>query len=208
MGEKEINVTFETLFELLRREKSREELQQLDTSFFKDVEDYLREKRNFIQASKEKDPSFDDGKLDKQLENIKRMFTDLMDRRQQKILQMAITKSKTGSELSENLLPEEEELFSSTLARLKCFRSRIDALAKGDAQKIEPCNEEKSSNQPAVNIQSVRFIHPVPKFLGLNREVYGPFEAGDTADLPEAIAGILAAKGRAELTEPNKPKDF
>ncbi|MEK6614689.1 MAG: hypothetical protein AABZ32_01045, partial [Bacteroidota bacterium] len=47
-------------------------------------------------------------------------------------------------------------------------------------------------------IISVRFIKPVPKFLGPELESYGPFEPEDIASLPSQIARILVGKGRAE----------
>jgi DNA replication initiation complex subunit (GINS family) len=40
----DVKITYETLFDLLRREKNRNELQQLDPSFYLDVVSYLKEK--------------------------------------------------------------------------------------------------------------------------------------------------------------------
>src|SRR3989344_4083177 len=54
MAEKSVVITYETLFELLNRERERPELQKLEQSFFADVVDYLREKR----ISKRKSSSF------------------------------------------------------------------------------------------------------------------------------------------------------
>ena len=44
--QKEVVVTFETLYDALRREKSRDDLQNLPKSFFTDVLVYLREKQS------------------------------------------------------------------------------------------------------------------------------------------------------------------
>ncbi len=45
----------------------------------------------------------------------------------------------------------------------------------------------------------VRFISAVPKFVGPELEVYGPFEPEDMASLPKKMANILVKKGRAEF---------
>ena len=42
---KEFNISYTTLFELLRREKDREELQKLQKTFFEDVKSYIQEKQ-------------------------------------------------------------------------------------------------------------------------------------------------------------------
>ena len=44
----------------------------------------------------------------------------------------------------------------------------------------------------------IRFLSPVPKFLGKELETYGPFGEDDVANLPSEIAAILIAKGRVE----------
>ena len=53
MSDKEINITYETLFDLLRREKGREELQDLGETFSQDVVSYLEEKRKILTEDKE-----------------------------------------------------------------------------------------------------------------------------------------------------------
>ena len=50
MGENEITITYETLFDLLRREKSRDELQSLSPTFFIDFIDYLKDKVNILKS--------------------------------------------------------------------------------------------------------------------------------------------------------------
>ena len=48
---------------------------------------------------------------------------------------------------------------------------------------------------------TVEFTSKVPKFLGKEREIYGPYEEGMTADLPPMIANILIKKGKVKLVE-------
>ena len=72
---KEINITYETLFELLRREKNREELQKLDNNFFLDVVNYLKDKKSALELPKNDIFAAEERrKAETQLENIKNIL--------------------------------------------------------------------------------------------------------------------------------------
>jgi len=45
----------------------------------------------------------------------------------------------------------------------------------------------------------VRFLHAVPKFVGVDMNVYGPYDNHDIANLPSNIAEVLISKERAEV---------
>ena len=51
----EVIITYETLYELLRKEKIRTELQNLDPEFFKHVVTYLNDKEAILQSQSKKD---------------------------------------------------------------------------------------------------------------------------------------------------------
>ena len=46
--------------------------------------------------------------------------------------------------------------------------------------------------------KKVKFLSAVPKFLGKNKDVFGPFKEGDEAELPSKIVSILVKKGKVE----------
>jgi hypothetical protein len=50
----------------------------------------------------------------------------------------------------------------------------------------------------------VEFESSCPEFMGTDLESYGPFEEGDTAEIPEDNAEILVNRGQAE--EHGKPE--
>ena len=64
-------------------------------------------------------------------------------------------------------------------------------------------DEADDSDGMTDGIKSVRFIKSVPKFLGPELEIYGPFEENDIASLPSKIAKILVKKDRAEEMQLN-----
>ncbi len=222
MAEKEINITYETLFDLLRREKNRPELQKLSESFFDDLKSYIKEKNSILKGQQIKigeSAEIEKENTEKQIENIRSTLNNLFDRRQQKIVQMAIVKAKTSSdpEDSNALLNQEKKLFESLSDVLSNFRqsllSEIYLINDTDEKKQPEKEPEHENNETLENIQEdkqeqqqeqqettklIRFLHSIPRFVGRNFEVYGPFDEDDTANLPQEIADILIMKQRAE----------
>jgi len=133
MGEveaKEVNITYETLFELMRREKMREDLQEISPSFFDDVLEYLIEKQKIFDETKHKMDLFSSQEREKtitQIKNIHRILRELYERREFKVLLMAVNKSRTGSSLinTDHMLREEILLFERLVSELSIFRTGI-----------------------------------------------------------------------------------
>ena len=76
MAEKDVVITYETLFELLRIEKGREELQKLDETFMQDVATYLEQKKSTFKPKPADNVFFslDSNKAIVELENIKKIL--------------------------------------------------------------------------------------------------------------------------------------
>jgi len=210
-------LTYELLFDMLRNEKNREELQALDKNFFADLIDYIQDKERLIKDNSDNQlfSGLEREKTLKQLENAKRLIKDLYERREKKVLNLAMISSRTGGLLDKSaMLPEEQKLFERLSAMLEEFRNDIlyrvmggnmpelreRALTQPAAGAAMPLPESpNASSQAGKDTVLVRFIHSVPKFVGKELEIYGPFESEDIANLPKQIADILVAKGRAEL---------
>ena len=222
MGDLESNavVTYETLFELLRLEKGREELQKLDYNFLEEVAKYVKEKKDFLRKQPSIDSFSDDHRsnTEKQLQNINSILKQLYDRREKKMMQMAINKARLGMSLvdTSNLLPPERRLFEELVATLERNRKEILGAilnpkpefkeASGETihevrPQLEPVasvEQTKKEQELDKDMKMIRFTKAVPKFVGLDLEIYGPFEEDDFASLPKEISDVLIEKGRAE----------
>ena len=211
---KEVAVTFETLFELLRREKDREELQKLNDYFFRDVVAYLKEKNQILEGREQTELFSADEKIktEKELVNIKKIIKELYERREKKIVRMAVDKSRAKSAMIDTsaFLKEEKQLFELLVALLdKGRESIINHILEG---RLPAVTEEKSeeiakpveSAKEKKSTSLVRFLHAVPRFVGPALEEYGPFEEEDVASLPAEIARVLINKGRVEELEEEK----
>ncbi len=208
MDEK-INITYETLFDILRLEKNTGELQKLNGTFYEDVVSYLNGKENIL---KQEETVFSEAERDKtivQIQNIKKILKELYERREKKIINLALNKAQTGSDIIDisALLAQERKLFDSLVKIFSSHRDEVlTNLINGKQPTLKETIEE-SSEETTKEIEEkpekeeskiIRFIHPVPKFLGKELEIYGPYEADDKANLPKEIADILIRKGRAE----------
>ncbi len=192
MEELEVTITYETLFDILRREKSRDELQKLSPGFYRDVAHYLDEK---LKVSHEQSP-LDDNAL--KILNIKKMIRELHDRREKKILLMAMDRARTGSNLAptDGMLPEELEMYDEMTTLIQKFRTGILSRLLAAQQPLVP-TIQKTTTDKQKNI-TLLFKEAVPKFLGRNLETYGPFNVDEIANLPEEIGHLLVKQGKAE----------
>ncbi len=211
-----INITYDILFDILRAEKSREELQPLDEQFYTHVAEYIKEKEVVLLHAQT--PVAERELTRIQLGNVRKLLQELYERREKKIITLALYKTKTHHDVIQttHLLPEEKGFFESMTALFAEFHHTVfDQITLGKApihrsfnHTVEPVSSNtEQTSLPVLPVTtpdddsaiiSVRFIKPVPKFLGSELESYGPFEPEDIASLPLRIAQILVGKGRAE----------
>ncbi|MFH0936473.1 MAG: hypothetical protein V1815_02235 [Candidatus Woesearchaeota archaeon] len=202
----DVIITYETLYEILRREKYKTELQPLDKDFFKNVLNYLREKQDILDSQKNKETFFNFTEIQKtqtQLDNIKKILKELYERRENKIIQIALFSSRSKNKTDASImLPEEKSLYDHLNRIFSNHRDGIlhnllsynfPSLAEKEKPKdikIEKKEQEKT--------KLIRFLHSIPKFIGDDLNIYGPFEEEDIGSLPLDIANLLIKKQRAE----------
>jgi DNA replication initiation complex subunit (GINS family) len=188
-------ITYEILYDILRREKSRQELQKLDNNFFDDINKYIRDKKAILEDLKSKSSIFakkEIEKTEKELVNIKKIVKEIYDKRESKILQLALSSAVTNkAQDSSNLLNEEKLIFDNLIRFLKESReSLLNDLLDDEKPKVIKSEQE--------SIKTVRILQPIPIFIGDDLNEYGPFEEEYIASLPVKVAELLIKKGKAE----------
>ncbi len=200
----DLAISYDLLFDILRYEKSREDLQALDKDFYKKVVEYLKQKDSIILSVNT--PTAERELTRIQVNNIKKILQEIYDRRERKIINLALYRIKTGSDMMNvSVLLEEEKIMFDNLVLLfsKYKTSILDNILNHRtpfAENID-LNRSESPKKRIIDpdqIVSIRFIRPVPKFLGPELETYGPFEEQDIASMPYKIANILIDKNHAE----------
>ncbi len=126
MGE----LNYEQVFDILRREKSREDLQEIDKGFYAEIfatikakEVWIRSKQ--IQHSLASDPEFDRKGIE--LKNFHKILSELIDRRLKKILLLALSRTRIASTIINNdsFSREEELFFENCVKLLRSFRTSL-----------------------------------------------------------------------------------
>ena len=179
-------ITYAELYEVLRKEKYTEQLQQLQKGFFADVSEYFRDKKKIADKH---DEMFNDAiaKTKKQLENAITILREIVSKRQKKVINIAFVAAKTGisKKDSENMTDNEKRLFDAIVKELETDEKNFSVILSG-------LSEEKDLKN-----QLVRFTYDVAEFVGPDETKLGPFKLGDIANLPHKIAEILVSSGKA-----------
>ncbi len=181
-------ITYNDLYEALRKEKYSEILQILPKKFVEDVALYFQEKKTF--SEKEQDLFSDIAvKNKKKLENAVANFKELLRIRKRKILNLAFVASEVGISKKdfENLLSFEKDLFEGIVKEL-------EKAEKGLSDTMQGQNFDQKN-------KLVRFLENVPEFLNFEGEGIGPFEKGEVANIENEVADILVKDKKVEVIE-------
>lgn len=174
-------ISYQEIYDLLRKEKYNESLQALPNHFLKELSLYLNEKKTIVDKD-QKGLFSDTQKVSrKQFENAISIVNELLSIREKKVLNLAFTAAKTGlsKKDTENLLRHEKELFESVVKKLEDNQNSLSLILEGK-------DEEKDLKNVLI-----RFKQEVPKFFDLEGKEIGPFNSGDIANLQKEIADIL-----------------
>ena len=183
-------LTYNDLYELLRKEKFSENLQALPKNFLNDVSEYLNDRKQ--ESFKEGDLFADSmSKAKKQLENSIAIFKELTLRRKKKLLTLVFVAAETGimKRDYENMLSSERELFEKMV---KAFEESEKEILKTLSAKK---NEEAKKNKMII------FNQGVEQFVDMHGNTVGAFTAGELANLEADVANILVSGGKASFVD-------
>ena len=182
-------ITYNDLYETLRKERYSEQLQSLSQKFILDVSAYIAEKK---KLSNQGGDFFSDevAKIKKQLENANSIFKELMLLRKKKLLGLVFVASETGINKRdfENMLVFERELFDNIMSSMEYAEKSL--LSEFSNTSFVP--EEQT-------MKLVLFLDDVDGFLDTEGKEMGPFKKDDIVNLPKQIAEILVSDKKAEI---------
>lgn len=185
-----IMITYNELYDALRKERYSEQLQPIPKNFIKEVSAYLNDKK---ELANKKNENFSETitKTKKQFENSIAIFKELILRRKKKILELAFVAAETGISKRdfENMLAIEKEQFDDIMKSLEKGDKKIEETLKGTEI------ENKLQNKMIV------FIEDTEAILDFEGNEIGPFKKGDVVNLSEAVALILINDKKAESVD-------
>ena len=219
----DVVITYDTLYNILRKEKNSLEIQPLDHTFFADVINYLKEKQALLDSKQNDHGLFgfeERKKIGNQIENLQRIIREIYEWREKKLINLALDVSRTNGAVTnrEILLNEEKLLYNEVLCILDKYRkgvlynvlelrstilsepvSSVDSAP--ETPKIEEETEEQPLNTPAQNNTKIHISAQVEEFVGPDLAIYGPYSEGEVVELPSEIADMLIKKGFGEKNE-------
>ena len=183
-------ITYNDIYEALRKERYSEQLQPLNKDFVKDVSLYLKDREDAI--SKEKDMfSSELQKNKKHMENAIAIFKELILRRKKKLLDLAFVSAETGISKRdfENMMSFEKETFEKIMKAINEGDKVMEKLLNG-ANEI--------SSELGQKNKLIIFKQDTEEFLDLEGSKLGPFKKGDIVNIPQEIANILMVDNKAD----------
>jgi len=217
----DIKITLETLYDILRNEKKKEDLQKLEATFFIDVVQYLREKQALLESKRQSTEVFAAGerdKLDYELRSITRILKEIYEKREKKIIDITLNKSRTGSDLidTSSMLHLERGFYQKVLKTLDEYRrgvlenlfqgqlphipeqQKLDAVIEKKKEEVHPTSTPlaSASSRPS-SLTKIKFTMPMPSFVWKDMKQYGPFDIGEELEIYPEVADLIIRKGRA-----------
>mgnify|MGYP001575582293 CR=1 FL=1 len=182
-------LVYEDLYELLRKEKYSESLQQIDKNFLSDFSVYLKGLR---EENSNNSDLFSDSVLEgkKQMENSIALFKGLILRRKKKLLQLVFVAAETGimKRDYENMFDFEKRMFDNLVRTLEA----------GDKELSSILNGKKDSK---IGYKMIIFNENIEQFVDMDGNLIGPFSKGNLANLDSKVCDILVSGGKATFVD-------
>jgi DNA replication initiation complex subunit (GINS family) len=183
-------ISYNDLYELVRKEKFSDALQGLPKNFLEDFSSYINTSR---EQSNQDDGFFADSvaKSKKQFENSIALFKELILRRKKKLLNLVFVAAETGimKRDYENMLVSERELFDKL----------VRAFEEGDKELSKILHTKKDA--VADLNRMIIFSQQVDQFVDPNGGLVGPFNSGQLANLDSKIADLFVSSGKAKYVD-------
>ncbi len=128
-------ITYETFRKFQRKERESENLQELPEDFFKSCAEWIKRKARAYEETK-------DLMIQREIENVLGIIKDILDRRERKLLLLAMHTVRSNV-VPKNLHPYEEEYFDKIVESLKSMRERILKVIKGESEETEERDERQ-----------------------------------------------------------------
>lgn len=186
-------ITYNDIYEYLRKERYSEQLQLLPKKFIGEVAGYISDKKKIVSEGED---LFSEEIIrnKKQLENAISIFRELMLLRKKKILGLVFVASETGISKRdfENMIDFEKELFDEIMTSMKSAEKKMSSQFKnGDVVNVENA------------FSMILFLEDVEEFVGMDGKSLGPFKSGEIVNIPKQIADILVNDKKAEIVDNN-----
>ncbi|MFA5930146.1 MAG: hypothetical protein WC861_04655 [Candidatus Micrarchaeia archaeon] len=188
------DLTYKNLRDFAREEKAQPGLGKLPGDFYPSVQSFLSSKFSEMEGSRSVLQM-------REFENAAATIREIVQIRQQKLLFRAIRSGGQEAKVEE-MTREEYDVYdrfrgivSEENEKLNSLLSRFESTKKASAQEPEATIAPETNG---AGVKRVRFTKEVQEYIGMNRERFGPFKAGQESDMPSQEAELLLRQKIAE----------
>ncbi|MCK4243312.1 DNA replication complex GINS family protein [Candidatus Bathyarchaeota archaeon] len=183
-------MNYDELYKAWRQEKEEGDLKPLSKDFYSQVQLYINNLLEEINALDEKSVKW--RLLNEEVNNVKKMVKDLTTIRNKKVLETTFR----GAPVQSDAYTSAEEAIYTKMVPLP---EEIKKLIRSVNENYVPQQKKKQKQKPKKTL--VRFLQAIPPIVGMNMKTYGPFKAEDVASLPMENAEIFIKRGVAVKVE-------
>ncbi len=126
-------ISYAHLFDLLRKEKTREDLQVIDKKFYKNTFKILKSRQSELRVKEMQHSLVLNADVEKEkieLKNINKLLNEIIDRRQKKIILLALSRTRIPSTIinNESFSEEEAVLFEESVKLFRNFKQELSSV--------------------------------------------------------------------------------
>ena len=185
------DLTYKGLRDFAREEKAQPGLGKLPGDFYPSVKSFLSSKFSEMEGSRSVLQM-------REFENASATIREIVLIRQQKLLFRAIRSGGQEAKVEE-MTREEYEVYDRFRSIVAEENEKLNAmLSRFESKKAVASEPEATIAPEKASVQRVRFTKEVQEYIGMNRERFGPFKAGEESDLPAQEAELLLRQKIAE----------
>jgi len=184
----------------LQKEKEKKTLQNLQKDFYVKVSELLKKYKKQLEAYKSDSKEYRE--IITTMDRLKETLSELINIRISKIINNTLLEVKEDLNIiSEDFLEEEEKLLYSLVKKiLKSYKENIqNRIINGEEIDINKFFSDININislyQNKIDKKIVIIKNQLPKIVGPNGKIYGPFKVGDIIILNNNFAEKLENTG-------------
>ena len=189
-----------SLMDIYRKERMSPYLQDVGEDFYSEMDSAIKELHSQYEECSKKGELSRQGRVLKEMENVKSVIKDLHEIRERKVVLSALNHvRREGDEMEvENLTEEERKTFEDVIDVLKKNRKTDLKKVKKNPPDEKPPKEGNVQEEIKGSLVTVRITKDLPSIVGADGKVYGAFEEEDIVTLPDANATALIKQGAAK----------
>jgi hypothetical protein len=188
----------------LQKEKEKKTLQNLQKDFYVKVSELLKKYKKQLEAYKSDSKEYRE--VIATIDRLKESLSELINIRISKIINNTVLEVKEDLNIiSEDFLEEEEKLLYSLIKKiLKSYKENIqNKIINGEEIDINKFFSDININislyQNKIDKKIVIIKNQLPKIVGPNGKIYGPFKVGDIIILNNNFAEKLENTGIGKI---------